>query len=137
MAEVFVLGSLVAHQWHCDHFGHLNTRHYTAAFDDALFMFWQQIGIAIPRHGEPGSMPVTAEMKTSFKSEAIAGTVASVHGMVRRVGGKSVTLEFEMTETQTKRLIATCEVVEVFFDMQARASRPISEALKTRLLAAL
>src|SRR5262245_32521425 len=137
MAEAFVLGSLVAHQWHCDHFGHLNTRHYAAAFDDALFAFWSQVGAVIPARGESGSMPVTAETKTSFKSEAIAGTIASVRGKVHRVGGKSVTLELAMTEVKSNRIIATCEVVEVFFDMQARESRPIPEALKARLLAAL
>jgi 2-(1,2-epoxy-1,2-dihydrophenyl)acetyl-CoA isomerase len=38
MTQDLRLTSIVAHAWHCDHFGHLNVRHYAAAFDDALFM---------------------------------------------------------------------------------------------------
>jgi acyl-CoA thioester hydrolase len=133
MAESLLLSSVVAHQWQCDHFGHLNVRHYAAAFDDALFIFWKRLGLTVPALGSPGTMPVTAEVRTSFASEAVAGTVAKVHGKVLRVGSKSVTFRMELTEERTDRLLASCEAVEVFFDMQARTSSPIPEDLRGRL----
>src|SRR5262245_36705108 len=135
MSEPLFLSSMVVHQWQCDHFGHLNVRHYGAAFDDAVFIFWQRLGAEIPALGAPGSRPVTAEVKTSFVSEAMPGTIARVNGRVLRVGNKSATLGLEMTDERTGRRLASCEVVEVFFDMQARQSRPIPEALRARLLA--
>ncbi|MCW2239416.1 acyl-CoA thioesterase [Azospirillum canadense] len=137
MAEPLFLNSIVAHQWHCDHFGHLNSRHYAAAFDDALFLFWGQLGAIIPGRDEAGTIPVTAEMRTTFQSETLVGTIANLRGRVLRVGGKSVSLRLEMVEAQSDRPLATCEVVEVFFDMQARESRPIPDALRDRLLAAV
>jgi acyl-CoA thioester hydrolase len=135
MTEPLLLSSIVAHQWQCDHFGHLNVRHYAAAFDDALFIFWKRLGFTVPALGGPGTMPVTAEVKTTFASETVAGTIANVHGKVLRVGSKSVTFRLEMTEEGDGRLLASCEAVEVFFDMQARVSNQIPEALRGRLLA--
>jgi acyl-CoA thioester hydrolase len=128
------LGSIVAHQWQCDHFGHLNVRHYAAAFDDAIFILWKRLGLTFPVLGTPGTMPVTAEIKATFASETVAGTIGNVHGRVLRVGSKSVVLGLEMTEEGSGRLFASCEAVEVFFDMQARVSCRIPEDLRSRLL---
>lgn len=136
MAERIPLSSIVVHQWQCDHFGHLNVRHYAAAFDDGIFVFWQRLGAVPPALGEPGTMPVTAETRTSFTSEAVAGAIARLEGQVLRVGSKSATVRLEMLDERSGHLLASCEVVEVFFDMQARQSRPIPIALRTRLIAA-
>lgn len=133
MAEPLLLSSIVAHQWQCDHFGHLNVRHYATVFDDALFIFWKRLGFTVPALGSPGTMPVTAEVKTTFTSETVAGTIANVHGEVLRVGTKSVTFRMELTEEGDGRLLASCEAVEVFFDMQARTSSHIPEDLRRRL----
>lgn len=136
MTERIPLSSIVVHQWQCDHFGHLNVRHYAAAFDDGVFVLWHRLGAVTPARGKPCTIPVTAETKTSFVSEAIAGAIARLEGQVLRVGSKSVTLRLEMLEERSGQLLASCEVVEVFFDMQARQSRPIPSALRTRLMAA-
>ena len=133
MADPLALTSIVAHQWQCDHFGHLNSRHYAAAFDDALFIFWGRLGMVPPALGQPGVMPVTAELKISYRSEAGTGTVARLTGRPLRVGTKSATLAFEMAEEGRGRLLASCEAVEVFFDMQARESRPIPDPLRQAL----
>lgn len=130
MAEAIALTAGVFHQWHCDHFGHVNTRAYAAAFDDAIFAFWT--GLRDP--GEGAAIPVTAEMKTAFLAEAEAGTVFGVRGEVIRVGEKSATLRLEMTATGPEaRLLATCDVVEVFFDPAQRRSAAIPEELRARL----
>jgi acyl-CoA thioester hydrolase len=134
MAEPLFLSSMVAHQWQCDHFGHLNVRHYVAAFDDALFIMWKRIGLTVPALGSPGVIPVTAEIKTSFASETVAGTIANVQGRVLRVGTKSVTFRLELREEGSGRLLASCEAVEVFFDMQARVSSLIPDELRASLL---
>ena len=134
MTETLLLGSIVAHQWQCDHFAHLNVRHYAAAFDDAIFILWKRLGLTAPVLGSPGTMPVTAEIKTTFASETVAGTIANVHGKVLRVGSKSVVLGLEMTEEGSGRFLASCEAVEVFFDMHARVSCCIPEDLRGRLL---
>lgn len=60
------LTGFVVHSWMCDHFGHLNVRHYAAAFDDAALSFWARMG---HRHMPGLAMPVTAESKIMFHRE--------------------------------------------------------------------
>ena len=120
------------HQWQCDHFGHVNTRSYAAAFDDAIFVFWSRLGV----RANGSSIPVTAEMKTAFRSEASAGTVFDIRGRVMRVGTKSVTLRLEMSDAGPDgELLSTCDVVEVFLDPTARSSAAIPEDVRSRLVA--
>lgn len=135
MTQDLRLTSIVAHAWHCDHFGHLNVRHYAAAFDDALFIFWARLGLPTPVQGQPATIPVTASTRTDFRAEIGVGTVAALYGRPLTVGGKSVTLAFDLRDEASGTVFATCEVVEVFFDMQARDSRPIPDSLRAALAA--
>lgn len=125
--------SFVAHTWLCDHFGHLNVRHYAAAFDDATFVFWSSLGF---RPGPESPMPVTLEVKTSFRQETRAGTVARIGVQVSKVGNKSVGLIFTMRDTGDDALLATCEVAEVFMDPRTRRSCPIPDVLRAALVRA-
>ena len=127
------LNSLVAHQWQCDHFGHMNARHYASAFDDALFIFWSHAGVVIPDRGQPGTIPVTAQLKIDYLSEVKAGEILHIEGSPVRIGGKSVTLDLTMREAATGRTVATAEVVEVFFDAIARSSAPIPSDVRAAL----
>lgn len=127
------LGAIVAHAWQCDHFGHLNARQYAAAFDDALFIFWAHIGVVIPDHGQPGTIPVSAQLKIDYLSEVKAGEVLQIDGQPTRIGGKSVTLTLTMRELRGGRTVATAEVVEVFFDALARNSAPIPDQVRSAL----
>lgn len=127
------LSSAVVHHWHCDHYGHMNTRHYAALFDDAIFLFWGRLGRDSHSTDKARIVPVTAEMKTGFIAEAQAGTIVALNAQVIRVGSKSVSLRFEMTEPGANRLLATCDVVEVFFDTHTRSSQPIPNPIRQQL----
>ena len=126
-----VLTAQVFHQWNCDHFGHVNTRAYAAAFDDAIFAFWAGMRDAAAQN----VIAVTAEMKTSFVAEAGPGTVFEVRGRVGRVGTKSTSLRLEMTTANSREVLATCDAVEVFFDPSSRKSAAIPDDIRTRLTA--
>jgi acyl-CoA thioester hydrolase len=117
----------VFHAWHCDHFGHVNTRHYAAAFDDAVFAFWAGFGV-----GQGKVVPVTASQTTTYVSEAMAGTIVSIAVVPARVGGKSVTLTLTMTELGGT-VLSTCDVVEVFFDKSTRQSAAMPESVRAAL----
>lgn len=125
MHEPLDLTTYVVHQWNCDHFGHLNVRHYAAAFDDAIFIFWARMG-HVPRHG--GAYPVSVELKIGFKHEALAGMITDIACRVVKVGGKSVGLQFEMKEKSDQTVLAVCDVVEVFVDPDTRQSCAIPAA---------
>jgi acyl-CoA thioester hydrolase len=120
--------TVVFHNWHCDHFGHVNVRHYAAAFDDAIFAFWSIMGAA-----KSGIVPVTAQQTTSFSSEVQAGDVVEITAAITRLGGKSATVQLTMQDAASQALRATCEVVEVFFDMDTRQSAPLPQDVRTAL----
>lgn len=128
MMSVPVL-SAVFHAWHCDHYGHVNVRHYSAVFDDAIFAFWTQLGVP-----KTGIVPVTAQITTTFQSEASAGDVVSVTANLERLGGKSATIRLVMTDIHGAPR-ATCDVVEVFFDTNARSSAPMPDNIRSALAA--
>ncbi|WFU05772.1 thioesterase family protein (plasmid) [Rhizobium sp. CB3171] len=119
----------IAHQWMCDHFGHLNVRNYAAIFDDAIFVFWSKYGAS-----NQGSVPVTATLKIDFRSEVLAGTVLAISSKITRIGTKSVNFGLEMTNTDTNEVVASCDVVDVFFSLQDRKSMPIPERTRAKLL---
>ncbi len=123
------LTRIVVHQWQCDHFGHMNVRHYAAIFDDAIFVFWNEHRST----ADDRIVPVTAEIRIGFRSEVLAGTIAKVRSRVERLGSKSVTLLLEMADARSDQLLATCEVVEVFFNAQSRQSEQIPEPIRKSL----
>lgn len=118
----------VFHNWHCDHFGHANVRHYAAAFDDAVFAFWSMMGA-----DKSGIVPVTAKQTTTFSSEVQAGDVVKITATITRIGGKSATVQLAMQDAASQALRATCEVVEVFFDMDTRQSAQMPQDVRTAL----
>lgn len=124
------VSAVVAHQWHCDHFGHMNVRHYAAAFDDATFLFWAAMG---HRHAEGVPIPVTLETATSFRSEVRAGAALCIGVEVTKVGTKSVGLQFQMR--CGIEVMAACKVVEVFMDPTTRQSCAIPDDLRAALVA--
>lgn len=127
------VSSFVAHQWLCDHFGHLNARHYAAAFDDAVLVFWSAMGLVVPAPGAAGAIPVTARLAIDYHAEVLAGAVLDIDARIARIGGKSVTLRFEMRERPAGRRVASCETVEVFFDALERTSAVIPGQIRAAL----
>lgn len=88
------------------------------------------------RPGPEAPMPVTLEVKTAFRQETRAGTVARIGVQVTKVGTRSVGLTFAMRDAGDDALLATCEVSEVFMDPQTRRSCPIPDALREALVRA-
>lgn len=119
----------VVHQWQCDHFGHLNVRNYAAIFDDALFIFWSRNGFV---HGG-GFAPVTADLHFIFLHEILAGSIVNVFASIRRIGTKSVTIGLLARDSASGQAMATCEAVEVFFDVNDKQSMAIPQAIRAQL----
>jgi acyl-CoA thioester hydrolase len=125
------LTTAIVHQWQCDHFGHLNVRHYAALFDDAVFILWNRHG----RRAQDEIVPVTAELRLGFRSEVVAGTVVTIRSRIDRVGTKSVQVHFDMVDDRTNQVFATCDTVEVFFNRTSRKSEHIPEPVRESLTA--
>ena len=132
LAHVTIGG--VSHPWHIDQFGHMNVRWYAHFFDDSSFHFFSKIGLDQTTLTETmGVHTVTAQSTTKFRSEVLAGTCFQILARITRIGGKSLTLEYQMTDTSGETVYAICETVEVFVDAKTHKSTTIPETLRAKL----
>ena len=111
----------VAHPWFSDVMGHMTTRHYMAMFDDASYHFlnevfdWSGGGSA-----NAGLGWVDVRHVIEYQAEVSNGDILEIHAGLRRVGGKSITVFYEMSNLSTKEVAATLESSCVLFDTKAR-----------------
>lgn len=123
----------VVFPWHCDHFGHMNVRWYSHFFDDAGFQLWTVAGCSQSFMRETGAHVVVAQNSINYLHELRAGDLLVVRSAFTRLGNRSVTHVSRMYNADSGQLNATLESVEVFFDMKARKSSPMPDAIRTVL----
>ena len=129
-----VISRGVVHPWHHDQFGHMNVRWYAHFFDDATFHLYAMAGMSLQTLQEAhGVHTVSASATTSFIKELKAGDLVAIEGGISRIGGKSVTLTMRMRHADTGELHATYDLVEVFFEPEARKSTAIPPAVREQL----
>jgi acyl-CoA thioester hydrolase len=121
----------VVHPWLCDAMGHLTTRHYMGMFDDASYHLWRHLfGYAGPTGAFAGKGWADVKHVIEYKGEVAAGTLVEVRGELVKLGGKSVTVRFELVNLATGEVAATMEAVTAFFDLQARKAIPLTDAMR-------
>ena len=122
----------VAHPWQCDVMGHLTTRYYIGMFDDAAYHFlyqafgWsgadaaQGVGFADVRH------------EIDYEAEVQAGDLLEISGRMEKLGGKSVTMIYEMRNLVREEIAARMMSVSVCFDTKARKAIAIPDEWRAR-----
>jgi acyl-CoA thioester hydrolase len=127
------LGRTVVMPAHCDHYGHMNVRHYAAFFDDAGWHILARAGVSLTDLRSRGLGSVVATLTIDFHHELIAGQLVVIQGAITRVGEKSYRYELRLFEADAMTHCATQKVVEVCFDTGARASAPWPEDVRAKL----
>ena len=122
---------------HCDLYGHMNVRHYAAFFDDAGFQIMGKAGVSLTELRGRGLGSVVASLTIDFHHELTAGQLILIIGAITRVGQKSAMSEMRMYDADTMTHCATQKTVEVFFDTAKRASVPIPQDVRAKLVAAI
>ena len=121
----------VAHPWQCDTMGHMNTRFYSAIYDDASFQFLGRLAPSGPLR-EAGLGWADVRQLIEYKHEVAAGALLLVRTLLQRLGRTSVAYRHELRDAETDRLHSTSEQVTVLFDLAARAAAPLDEAIHRR-----
>lgn len=117
----------------CDHYGHLNVRHYSALFNDAAWQMMTLGGISMADLKSRGLGTVVATLTINFLHEVTVGQLVLIRGAITQVGSKSLSHELRLYETGTMTHCATQKSVEVCFDMDKRASTPFPDDLRATL----
>ena len=123
----------VAHPWQCDILGHLTTRFYVALFDDASYHFLQQVfGWNGNRNADGTRGWVDVRHVIEYRAEVAAGDLLEVSAGLVKIGGKSMTVRYEMTNLGSGEIAATLECVCVLFDLQERVAAVITDELRSK-----
>ncbi|MET2827120.1 acyl-CoA thioesterase [Mesorhizobium shangrilense] len=126
----------VTHPWMCDRMGHVNVRHYAAMFDDASF---QLLGHIAGQDDNQASEAGWADVRTEidYRHETKAGALITIHSHVVKIGRTSITFEQVMSGTLDGMVHAVSRTTSVRFDLAARASVPLEDAMRERASALL
>lgn len=122
---------------HCDHYGHLNVRHYAALFDDAGWHMFAHAGVSLKELNARGLGSVVATLTIDFHHEITAGQLALIRGVFTRVGTKSFEYLLELYEADSMTHCATQRTVEVCFDTEKRRSVALPDEIRAKLEAVL
>jgi acyl-CoA thioester hydrolase len=126
-----MVNKAVAHPWMCDVIGHLTTRHYVAMFDDASYHFLFAVfgwSGSTDETGERGWVDVRHMIE--YKAEVSAGSLLEIRACLLKIGGKSITIRYEMVNLGSGEVAATLECVCVLFDMNARKALLLTDQLR-------
>jgi len=129
----FELSRSVVMPAHCDHYGHMNVRHYAAFFDDAGWHILSRAGVSLTELRARGLGSVVASLTIDFHHELSAGQLIAITGRITRVGTKSFSYEMRLHESDTMTLCATQKATEVCFDTRARKSAPWPEDVRAAI----
>ena len=129
----FELSRTVVMPAHCDHYGHMNVRHYAALFDDAGWHILSRLGVSLTDLRARGLGSVVATLTIDFHHEVTAGQLVVITGVVTRVGARSMTSEMRLYEADAMTHCATQKTTEVCFDTTARKSAAWPDDIKARL----
>jgi YbgC/YbaW family acyl-CoA thioester hydrolase len=115
----------------CDPNGHLNTAEYTALFDRATWLFFEDIGLrdGVGRDAAVGWADV--RVVTEYKHEVRLGDEIRVLGGITKVGSTSVHLRHELLRTVDEAVCATYESVTVRFDLLKRLPMPVPDLIRS------
>lgn len=124
----------VVHPWHCDVMGHLNTRHYLAMFDDASYLLLNEAtGWYAGSKVWEGRGWADVNNNIDYLNELHAGELVEIVGGISAIGNSSFTAHYEMKSKLTGKVAARMTAKIIYFDLNARKSMPLTEAIRHRM----
>lgn len=120
--------------WHCDHMGHMNVMWYVGKFDEATWNLFAAIGITPQYLREQQRGMAAVDQHLEYKRELLAGDVLSVRSQVLEIHGRKIRFRHEMRAGAEGELAATCTLIGVHMDTQARRACPFPPEIVERAL---
>lgn len=120
--------------WQCDAMGHLTTRFYLAAFDEASWHFLYEAGFdpAFIRERGVGWADVRHEIE--YFRELRAGDLYTIDGTPLRIGNSSIVYQLDLRAIGSGHACARLVATSVQFDLHQRRAIPVLPEVRERLL---
>jgi acyl-CoA thioester hydrolase len=116
-----------------DALGHVNNAVFLTYLESARIAYWLELS---GRSGLDGLDMILARVEIDYRAQAGYREQLDVGVRVAAVGRSSVTMELKVVARAPERLIAESRNVMVFFDYAANRSRPLTDELRRKLMAA-
>lgn len=122
----------VVQQWQCDHMGHLNVMHYVAKFDEATWNFFALSGFTAERMRAEKRGMAAVEQNIRYRRELLPGDVIEVRSRLVETREKVIHFIHEMINRETGEIAATCELVGICLDTEARKAAALPDGIAAR-----
>src|SRR5688572_30395862 len=116
-----------------DAMGHVNNAVYLTYFEMARAAYYRRLTGKRLNALEEFDF-ILAEVTCSFRSSAYFGETLVVSLGVTEVGTRSFVFEYEVTEEDSNRLVATGRSVQVMYDYTAKKTKPIPPELRGKMV---
>jgi len=115
----------MVYPWHCDHMGHMNVMWYAGKFDEATWAFFGSLGLSSAVLRDSGRGMAAVQQNITYSREAMPGDTLEVYSRPVEIKAKTIRFIHEMIDVTTGETAATCELVAVHTDTEARKSTPL------------
>lgn len=109
----------------CDVMGHMNVKHYIAAFDQAMWHLVAAAGYKSSWLKERNLGWADRHYEVDFLQELPVGSLFEVKSQFLKIGRTSLTAHHRMFNTETGTLSAEITAVSILFDLTARKPSPL------------
>jgi acyl-CoA thioester hydrolase len=115
-----------------DQIGHMNVASYTSRFDEATWHFLAQLGLTPSFLREHGHGAVAADQHTKYLREVLPGSLLHIQTELQGLGRSSIRFIHRMYDSEGDAVVATTELVGVYFDMERRTSAELPAFVRER-----
>jgi acyl-CoA thioester hydrolase len=113
--------------------GHMTTRHYVAMFDDASYHCLYRLFGWTGKEAQSSNLGFADVKHTiEYLDEVHEGDLIEIRGELIKLGGKSVTIQYEMRRATNQTLVATLESISVLFDTKERRAVAIPDEYRAK-----
>ncbi len=127
----------VVYPWHCDHMGHMNVMWYVGKFDEATWAFFARNGLTPVYLRENARGMAAVDQRIRYLQELQAGDVVHVTTRLLEVAPRKIRFEHQMFNDIAGDLVASCELVAVHMDTEARKAVAFESSIADKLAATL
>ena len=117
-------------RWSISHVGHMNVASYTARFDEATWQFLGALGLTPSYLTQHGRSAVAADQRTQYEREVLSGSLLHVTSELRELGRKSIRFTHVMFDSESDVVVATTDLVGVYFDLVGRTSVDLPDIVR-------
>jgi acyl-CoA thioester hydrolase len=115
-----------------DAMGHVNNAVYMTYLEVIRERYWRDV-LGIDDYRKCGM--ILARTEIDFRSPAVVGETLQVSARVSRLGRTSFDFTYEIREKRSSRLIVEAVSVQVMYDYERGAKRPLTEQERETMLA--